>query len=222
MSIDPGLRRRQQQLARLARRAPGYRYALEQVLPRIRRNAVLTDLAWRVFAPRHGAGQVVVSMHGGRCLAGPDVDRLPVVGVLGTGLDQQQAEALVDHVADLQRRHPSFRPLLVLDRPALAAARRHGYVVELVVPLEDWSSGDFGADGCPPTTSSWEAYLARRLGSLTDHYQLWHLARVSVTDGIPGLDPVDQALLAHLHERLPADVRAWAASTRPAQEDPAS
>lgn len=222
MSIPPAVRRRQQQLARAARRTPGYRFALEQVLPRVRRSAVLTDLAWRVFAPRHGAGNVVVALHGGRYVEGPDVNRLPVVGVLGTGLSQEQAGQLVEHVADLQRRHPSFRPVLVLDRPVLAAARAHGYVVELVVPREDWARGDFVADPAAAAgEGSWEAYLARRLGSVVDHYQLWHLARVVTDHGSPRLDPVDEAILTHLHERLPEDVQAWAASTRPAEEEPA-
>lgn len=226
MSIPAGARRRQQQLARAARRAPGYRFALEQVLPRVRRNAVLTDLAWRVFAPRHGAGNVEVALHGGRHVTGPDVGRLPVVGIVGTGLTEEQASQLVEHVAALQQEHGSFRPLLVLDRPVLAAARAHGYVVELVVPQQDWPDGDFVADPATASTTgpgpgSWETYLARRLGSLTDHYQLWHLARVVTQDGTPRLDPLDEAVLRHLHERLPPDVQAWAASTRPAEEDPA-
>lgn len=228
MTISPGVRRRQQQLARVARRAPGYRFALEQVLPRVRRSPVLNDLAWRVLAPRHGAGNVQVALLPDRHVTGPDVARLPVVGILGTGLTQEQAAELVEHVAALQQEHGSFRPVLVLDQPVLASARAHGYVVELVVPQAAWASGDFVADPVTATGAdnpgstdpdSWATYLARRLGSITDHYQLWHLARVVTRDGIPRLDPLDQALLAHLHERLPADVQAWTRSTRPAEED---
>lgn len=223
MSISPSIRRRQQQIFRAVRRVPGYHLAVQTVLPRVRRNAVLTDLVWRVFAPGHSVGQVPLALHGGRHISGPDVDRLPVVGILGTAaLTQEQADLLVEHVAQLQQQHPFFRPLLILDRPALAAARTHGYVVELVVAQEDWARGDFVADratGSAP--GSWESYLTRRLSSLIEHYQLWHLAHVVIVDGIPQLDPIDEAVLARLHERLPKNVQTWATSSRPAQEDPA-
>lgn len=197
MSLSPGARRRQQQLARWARRTPGHRFALEQVLPRVRRSAVLTDLAWRVFAPRHGAGHVEVALLPDRQLSGPDVGRLPVVGVLATGLDDARAEQLLVDLADLQRETGSFRPVLVLDRPVFAAARRFGYVVEHVVPEREWASGAFGE-------VPWTDYLARRLGSVIDHYQLWHLVRAEVPeDGRPvHLHRVDEALLRVLGERL--------------------
>lgn len=197
MSLSPAARRRQQQLVRWARRTPGHRFALEQVLPRVRRSAVLTDLAWRVFAPRHGAGNVDVALLPDRQVSGPDVARLPVVGVLATGLDDAQAERLMGDLADLQRRTRSFRPVLILDRPVFTAARRHGYVVEHVVPEQEWASGDFGG-------TVWADYLARRLGSVVDHYQLWHLARVGPPeDGRPPqLDLVDEAMLRVLGERL--------------------
>lgn len=197
MSISPGLRRRQQELARWARRTPGYRFALEQVLPRVRRSAVLTDLAWRVFAPRHGAGNVDVALLPDRQVSGADVRRLPVVGVLATGLTDAQAEQLLADLAGLQRQTASFRPVFVLDRPVFAAARRHGYVVEHVVPEHEWASGAFGP-------VPWPDYLARRLGSVVDHYQLWHLvsARVPSDGGPVRLDRVDEALLRTLGERL--------------------
>lgn len=209
MSLSPQARSRQQQLARWARRTPGYRWALEEVLPVVRRSAVLNDLAWRVFAPRHGAGEVDVPLHGGP-VGGRDASRLPVVGVLATGLSAGQAEQLVETVAALQLRLGSFRPLLVLDQPVLAAARRHGYVVELLVPRAAWATGHAGEG--TDADASWSAYLGRRLGSLVDHYQLWHLARVVVRDGIPALDPVDAAVLEQLSERLPAGMEAWVGS----------
>lgn len=198
MSLPPAARRRQQSLARWARRTPGYRLALEEVLPRVRSNAVLSDLAWRVFAPRHGAGQVDVPLHAGRHVAGADVSRLPVVGIVATDLGEAQALALIDAVADLQAELASFRPLFVLDQPVFAAARAHGYVLELVVPRAAFATG---AHGDP---QGWEGYLARRLGSLIDHYQLWHLARA---DGA-GLDPLDEQLLRALGARLPEDLDA--------------
>lgn len=228
MSLSPGTRRRQQDLARWARRTPGYRFALEEVLPRVRRSAVLTDLAWRVFAPRHGAGHVDVALHGGRYVEGLDVSRLPVVGILATGLTDADATALLDHVAGLQAELGSFRPLFLLDRPVFAAARRHGYVVEHLVPQDAWATGDFtaGRSGDP---GSWHIYLARRVASVTDHYQLWHLLRVpapeqtaTVEGGAPGdavtqrwLDPVDEAVLRHLGERLPEDLAVRLTDARP-------
>lgn len=216
MSLSPGVRRRQQQLARWAKRTPGYRLALEEVLPRVRRNAVLTDLAWRVFAPRHGAGHVDVGLLPDRQLAGPDVGRVPVVAVLATGLADAQAEALMDQLADLQRETAAFRPVLVVDRPVFAAARRHGYVVEHVIPEQQFARGEFGA-------GSWEDYLARRLGTVIDHYQPWHLLRVAPpasADDAPTLDAVDLALLRHLPQRLPADLAAWRVDPPRPEGDP--
>lgn len=193
MTIPTPVRRRQQQVARWVRRTPGYRWALVEVLPRIRRNAVLTDLAWRVFAPRHGAGQVDVALLPDRHLTGPDVSMLPVVGFLATGLGDEEAGALLEQVADLQRETASFRPVLVLDRPVFGAARAHGYVVEHLVPAETWAQGAYGE-------VAWEDYVARRVAGIIDHYQLWHLLRVG--EG-PRIDPLDLALLRRLGERLP-------------------
>lgn len=193
MSLQPGTRRHQQQVARWVKRAPGYRWALTEVLPRVRRNAVLTDLAWRVFAPRHGAGHVDVALHGGRHVVGRDVSLLPVVGVVALGLDDTGVEALVDQVADLQQELGSFRPLVVLDRPAFAAVRRHGYVLEVLTPAASWD-GD---------VTSWTDHVGARLGSIVDHYQLWTLVRAAGGQ----LDPLDVALLRGLRDRLPEDLQ---------------
>ncbi|ANS79293.1 hypothetical protein SGUI_1897 [Serinicoccus hydrothermalis] len=196
MSLGPAGRRRQQSAARLARRLPGYRLALEEVLPRVRRSPTLTDLAWRVFAPRHGAGHVDVPLRGGRHVVGADVSRLPVVGVLATGLDEAQAEALVDRVGDLQAELGSFRPVLVLDQPVFAAGRRHDVVLELLVPRRAFEQGGHGDPG------GWEEHVARRVAGLVDHYQLWHLARA----GADGLDPLDERLVRAIGARLPEDL----------------
>lgn len=194
-------RRRQQRMARLAgllRRAPGYRLALEEVLPRVRRSPTLTDLAWRVFAPRHGAGHVDVPLRGGRHVTGPDVSRLPVVGVLATGLEEAEAEGLIERVAALQAELATFRPLFVLDRPVFAAARRHDVVLELLVPRAAFAGGGHGGP------AGWEDHVARRVAGIVDHYQLWHLARA----GADGLDPLDERLVRAIGARLPEDLRA--------------
>lgn len=200
MSISASGRRRQQHLARWAKRTPGYRFALDEVLPRVRRNAVLTDLAWRVFAPRHTAGHVDVALAPDRQLAGADVGRVPVVGILALGLEDGALADLMDQLATLQRETLAFRPVLVVDRPCFAAARVHGYVVDLVVPQEEWGSGAFGSQ-------PWESYLAARLGSVVDHFQTWHVLRARASGpGRSVLDPVDVALLRHLADRLPSDL----------------
>lgn len=186
---SPGARRRQQRLARWVRRAPGYDLLVMEVLPRVRRNAVLSDLAWRVFAPEHGAGHLDVPLHGGRHLTGRDVRLLPVVGVVAVGLDAPAVVALLDRLAGLQRQHRSFRPLLIVDQPVFAEARAHGYVVEHVVPAAFWD----------PVAGSWEDYLAARLASVTDHYQLWGVLHAQGD----ALSDRDQALLAALASRLP-------------------
>lgn len=206
MSLSPQTRRRQQQIARWVRAVPGYRVVQENLLPRIRRNQVLTDVVWRVFSPGEGVGHVDAPMHPGH-VTGPDASRLPVVLVLATGLGTPEVEQLLAQVADLQRRHPSFRPLLVLDRPDFAAAREHGYVVELVLSPDAWASGSYGE-------GAYEDYLGRRLAALTEHYRVWHLARVARgDDGRTGvqLDPLDAAVLAHVGERLPPGLEVLAA-----------
>lgn len=171
---------------------PGYRWALAEVLPRVRRNAVLGDLVWRVFAPRHGAGQVDVPLHGGRYLRGRDLHRLPVVGFLATGLSPEEADRLVEEVAALQRRLAGFRPLLVLDQPAFGAARAHGYVLEVLTPREAFAGSE----------QEWTAYVSRLLAGMVDHYQLWHLVRAEHGR----LAPLDVALLEAVAQRLPPDL----------------
>lgn len=211
MSLSPGVRRRQKALARWAKRAPGYRFALEQVLPRVRRNAVLTDLAWRVFAPRHGAGHVDVALLPDRQLTdrrlpASELNRLPVVGFLATGLTEEQATRLLADVAALQRDTGSFRPVLVLDRPIFGTARKHGYVLEHVVPEDEWASGAFGQ-------LTWETYLATRLVSVVDRYQLWQLLRL----GPAGLTELDRALLRALVPRVTAARNSRQAGSRSPQ-----
>ena len=198
MSLSPGVRRRQQELARWARRTPGYRFALEQVLPRVRRNAVLTDLAWRVFAPRHGAGNVDVALLPDRQLAdrelpASELSLLPVVGFFATGLTDEQAAHVMADVAASQRETGSFRPVFLLDRPIFGTARHHGYVLEHIVPQEDWVGGLFGQ-------VAWKDYLATRLASAVDSYQLWQLLQLEPT----GLSELDRALLRALIPRVTA------------------
>jgi hypothetical protein len=194
MTQQPRTRRRQQQVSRWVRRLPGADPLARVVLPRIRSSQVLTDLAWRVFAPRHGAGLVDVALHPGQYLTGRDTTVLPVLGVVALGYDQDQVAALMQDLAQLQQRTRAFRPLLVLDTPAFAAARRHGYVVELVLSPDQWGEGPGHED-----------YLGRRLEALLHHYQLAHLLQARPDGG--GLSAVDVALIGALADRLPAGLQ---------------
>ena len=201
---SPSTRRRQQRVARLAKRAPGYQLLLTEVLPRVRRNPVLSDLAWRVFAPKHGAGHVDVPLLGGADLTGSDVRMLPVVGVVALDADEPGVSRLLDQLAALQRQHRSFRPLLVTDVPAFGAARTHGYVLEHLLPRRSWQGDQEGYDG----------YVAERLAGLVDHYQLWMLLHAEESGLLTGRDV---GILAALSTRLPAelDVRATPAPAPP-------
>lgn len=204
MSLSPTTRRRQQRWARWARRTPGFELLLLEVLPRIRRSAVLNDLAWRVFAPQHGPGHLAVPLHAGRYLNGPDLPLLPVVGVQATGLSAQEASRLLDAVAALQRRTASFRPVIVLDRPVFDEARRHGFVLEVVIREEEWVG-----------PGAWVDYVSERSASVIEHYQLWHLA---VAHG-PHLDPSTVALLTRLATRLPTNLRVGPAPVLDEEDD---
>ena len=208
-------RGRPQGVARWARRTPGCRGAVEHLLPGVRRNPALTDVVWRVFMPQHGVGPLPVPFHGGRHLVGRDTALLPVVGVVGVGLTDEQVEGLGEQVAGLQRAERSFRPLLVLDRPAFAAARRHGYVVELVVPEDDWCDHPQAVARPDAARTTWEDYLGRRLADVVDHYQVWHLARA----GADGLDPLDLTVLRSVARRLPATLDVRAVVAEPGEDD---
>ena len=117
---------------------------------------------------------------------------IELVSSLDDSTKSTELAELLDEIADLQRRVRSFRPLLVLDRPVFREARRHGFVLELVLPEDGWTGAD-----------PWSDYLAARLTALIDLYQLWHL---SVVHG-SHLDPLTVALLTRLADRLPADLR---------------
>ncbi|MGO0575843.1 hypothetical protein [Ornithinimicrobium panacihumi] len=190
---------RTQQVARWVRRTPGYQAAVTEVLPRLRRNAVLTDLVWRAFVPEDGLGARPVPLHPGRHLTGQDQAFLPVIGILALGLDPDQVEAIIEQIADLQRETLAFKPLLILDHPALGPARQHGFVAELLTPRARWADLPGGGD--------WLEHVGARVASIVHHYQVWHLARVCA-DGT-ALEPIDVALIRALPARLPErlDVR---------------
>lgn len=192
MTIPPDVRRRQRHVARWVRRAPGYRVVVQHVLPRVQRSTVLNDLAWRVFMPGKALpGSVLVPFRGGVHLTGDDVARLPIVGFLALGFAREQLVALLEQLADVQRRTRGFRPLLLVDLPVFAEARAHGYVVDLLIPQAGWADQD----------DAWARYIAHRVLGATDHYELSWL--VTVQPG--GLSAIDVGVLEELATRLPEE-----------------
>lgn len=181
---------RRQTVAAAVRRIPGYRTAREVLLPRVRGNAALTDIVWRVFRPETALGAAVTPLHGGRHLEGAGVARLPVVGFDLLEVPSGALADSLDGIARLQRQTRAFRPVLVVAEPAFALAREHGFVVDVVASPADWW-GD-AADHA--------AYAARRLVSVRQGFRLWHLVRVRPDGTIPD---ADARLLAAIREALP-------------------
>lgn len=202
--ISRALSRRQQQtILRWVKRTPGYGLLINEVLPRVRRDPLLSDLAHRVFAPRSGVGQVDVPLLAGRHLTGPDVDLLPVIALVAIGLPRAQVEDLIDAVASLQQQHPTFRPLLISDQPVFSRTRAHAYPFEHVLPEESFARPE-----------EWLGYLAERLIAIVDDYQVWHLSQVQGGT----LDLMTVALIRHLHTRLPHQLRVRVHDARSSQE----
>ena len=190
-----GVDRRQRFAARV-RHTPGYLAVKEGVLPRLRGNAALTDLVWRVFTPDHELGAARRPLRPGG-LAGRDVDRLPILAFTVLGLDDDGVARAIDEVLALQQSTRAFRPVLVLDRPAFAAGRSHDVVVDHIQSLDDWY-------GDPDEHAT---YVGRRLVSVVQGFRAWHLVHVTAA-GVPAPDRaiVDGLALA-LHGRAGLDVR---------------
>lgn len=169
---------RRQRFAAAVRRVPGYRAAREHLLPRVRSNPTLTDLAWRVFAPETDLGAARRTLRPGRHLTGRDVDRLPVVGFDLLEVPADGLPAALEGIARLQRETLGFRPVVVLGVADFALAREHGFVMDLVASAQDWW-GD---------PADYDAYVARRLLSVRQGFQLWHLVHVAPDGGIPAVD----------------------------------
>ncbi len=159
---------RRQAVAAAVRRVPGYRAVREAVLPRVRDNATLSDVVWRVFRPDPRLGATPVPFAGGRHVTGPGIDRLPVVAFDLLAVPADLLEEAVEGLAELQRSTLAFRPVLVVSAPVFDLARRHGFVVDLVASPEDW----WGEDG------DYDGYVARRMVSVRQGFRPWHVVRV--------------------------------------------
>lgn len=196
-------------LANTARRTPGVRKVISTLAPKLRNSSTLQEIAHRLYDPEATLGHSVIPLHGGRYLTGSGVSRLPILAFVAPGLDEDTAAALLEEIAELQRRTQAFRPLLVLDTPAFAQARSHGYVVEYVLPEAQWAASLPPIDSDITTTNDispteYALYLARQAMMIVEHYRPWQLLHVEGG----ALSPWHQALPIGMAERLPAQVLA--------------
>ena len=109
----------------------------------------------------------------------PALDARPVVIVL---LLEAEAEAVAQTAADLVAATAAGgpRPVLVLDRPHFAAARRAGVVADHVLSAKDWA-----ARGLP---GPWEDHLAAELDRLRRDLASRHVVTLPA-GGSRALDP---------------------------------
>lgn len=176
-------RRRQRTAGRLAKRLPGYRYARRTLLPRLRENSTVRGLAKRVFELDAGDGRLV-DVAPGTLLGGVGVERLPVVAVIALGLRGDDLDDAVDEVARLQVLTAGFRPVFVLTEPDFGAARRFGYVVELLIGEDHWA----------PADGRWADYRDQRISTVVNRYR----TAATVVLGSHGLDDSARMVLAAL------------------------
>lgn len=112
----------------------------------------------------------------GRLIAGQGHERLPVVIINLIGEDVPTITQLVDEIAALQLATAGFRPVFVLDQPALAITRRYGFATELVMEPAAW-----------PFDQRWDDYVARRLRDILSTYG----AKVMINPSAEGLSRRD-------------------------------
>jgi len=181
MEIDP-LR----DLARTARKLPGYRNLRRTLVPRIRRNKVARMVAHRIFGSggRRGGG---ADLSAGTVLDGVGTERLPVVVIMITGATDQRCRRIVEQVATAQLLGAGFKPWFVLDSPVFAPFRSYGYAVDLLVARDAWASAD----------RTWEEYVGHRLARLVATFAAAATVRIDGDE----LSPIDAALLSDLGDR---------------------
>lgn len=162
------------------RRMPGYRYARRAVLPRIRQSTGARSLVKRVFDV-DAAQPAPLDVAAGNVIGGVGTERLPVVVVLLLGIPAERIERLVDEIAQLQLLSAGFRPVIVMEVPALAAARRYGYPVELLITADDWRD----------VHQSWETYARLKLARILNTYR----SAATVTIREDGIDEASRLIL---------------------------
>ena len=178
MSVPNRSADRRQAMAAVVRRVPGYKAARERLLPRVRSNALLTDVVRRVFADESELGVGRRAFSAGHHLAGRDLDRLPVVGFDLLAVPPAALPVAVAGIARLQRETLAFRPVLVVSVPDFSVVREHGFVIDLIASAEDWWG----------LAEDYDRYVARRLVSVHQGFNLWHLVHVAPDGTVPALD----------------------------------
>lgn len=176
-------RRRPRRVMRHVRRLPGYRYARRTVVPRLRGSVTARAVVHRLFAV-DSKQHTPMDVTPGTLLAGVGAERLPVVVVVMMGRSADQVRAVLDELAELQVLTAGFRPVVVMDAPALAAARGYGYPAELLIAEADWT------DPAQP----WDEYVRATLGAIFVTYR----STASLVVGPDGLGRTERQLLAAL------------------------
>lgn len=165
---------------RHVRRMPGYRYARRTMVPRIRRSATARAVVHRLFAvdmKQHTPMDVAP----GNLLTGVGAERLPVVVVIMIGVPAQTVGPVVDEIAELQVLTAGFRPVVVMDAPALGAARTYGYPAEQLIDQASWTDEN----------QSWDDYARFTLASIFATYR----STASLLVGPQGLSRADRLVL---------------------------
>lgn len=166
---------------RYVRRLPGYRYARRAILPRIRQSAGARSLVKRVFDV-DAAQSTPLDVAPGTVVGGVGTERLPVVIVLMLGIPPVNIDPIIDEIAQTQLLTAGFRPVIVVDSPRFATARKYGYPTELFIPAHEWSDEH----------QSWEEYARAKLGRIIMTYR----SSATVTVGPDGLDETNHMILA--------------------------
>lgn len=124
-------------VARVARRVPGYPLARRILVPRVRGNAVFRAIAQRLWATEVTPDGRGADLTSGNLLAGVGLHALPVVVFELAAVPETRLEAVVDEIAGIQLLTAGFRPVLLLDRPDFACARKYGFAAELMPPMTE-------------------------------------------------------------------------------------
>ncbi|NDL57414.1 hypothetical protein [Phytoactinopolyspora mesophila] len=176
MTSNPRVRK----AGRYVRRLPGYRYARRAILPRIRQSPGARSLVKRVFDV-DAAQPAPLDVASGNLVGGVGTERMPVAVIIMLGVPADRVEPIVDEIARLQLLTAGFRPVIVMDAPALGAARRYGFPTELLIAEDDWT------DEHQP----WDEYARLKLGRIIATYRCVS----TVTVGPDGLDDTGRLIL---------------------------
>lgn len=146
------------------RRSPRYAKARRTAVTRLRGSAVVQRALAAVQKPaRLGRrGGPAVSLTAGTAFPDELGRTLPILVVTALGLSVEQVAAASARLQREQVLRGSFRPVLVLDAPALSALRPQGFVAEVLLPREEHERL---GDSLP-----WEDYVRDHLDRVVSTY----------------------------------------------------